>query len=198
MCVGMQQGDVVLWQVGGQYQVVEGVVFGVVVDDVDEGVLEDFVELLDVYVQFFGVGEGEVVDLVFMVVLVVQVVGEFVEYVQVEVFQDWQDVGQGQWGVGVVQFVVQLLFVLCQWLVEVYYQWVLFGEVEQVLQVDYCEVWGEVFVIVGWEVFWEVGQDVGVFGFVEVFYYQVVVVVLLGMVGLDYFFFQVCWVDVDV
>lgn len=195
--VGTQQGDVAPRQVGGQHQAVEGVVLGVAADDVDEGVLEDLVELLDVHVQPFGVGEGEVVDPVFTAVLVAQAVGEFAEHAQAEVLQDRQDVGQGQRGVGVVQLAVQLLLALRQRLVEAHHQRALLGEAEQVLQVDHREVRGEALAIAGREAFREVGQDVGALGLAEVFHHQAAVVVLPGTAGLDHFFFQARRVDVD-
>ena len=84
----------------------------------DEGVLEDLVELLDVTVQPFGVGEGEVVDPVFAAVLVAQAVGNSPSTRRPRSLQDRQDVGQGQRGVGVVQLAVQLLLALRQRLVK--------------------------------------------------------------------------------
>lgn len=41
----MQYGDLVLVQVGGEYQVVEVVVFGIVVLDVGEGFIESGIDV---------------------------------------------------------------------------------------------------------------------------------------------------------
>lgn len=121
--IGAQQRHIAPRQAGSQHQAVEGVVLGVALDDVDEGVLEGVVELLDVEVQAFAVGEGEVVDPELAATGMAQAVGELAEHAQAEVFQDRQHVRQRQRRIGVVQLAVQLaLTELGQRLVEAHRQ----------------------------------------------------------------------------
>ncbi len=67
------------------------------------------VELLDVDIQAFGVGEGEVVNPEFAAISAAQLVGELAKHAQAEVLQNRQHVGQRQRCIGVIQLAVQLL-----------------------------------------------------------------------------------------
>ncbi len=197
--VGTQQRDVAPWQTSGQHQTVERIVFGIATHDVHERVLQGVVELLDVEVQTFGGGEGEIVNPEFAAVGVAQAIREFTQYAQAEVFQNRQDVGQRQRRVGVIQLAMQLALAgdLTERLIEAHHQRIFFVEAQQVLHVDHGRMRSETLAVAGREAFREVGQHVGAVGFAEAFDGQCGVVVLPAAAGLDHFFFQQYRVDVE-
>ncbi len=196
--VGTQQRDVAPWQAGGQHQAVERVVLGVALDDMDKGVLEGVVELLDVEVEAFAVGESEVVDPELAAAGVAQAVRELTEHAQAEVFQDRQHVRQCQRRIGVVELAVQrALTELRQRLVEAHGQRLGLGQVEHMLHVDHRRMRGEALAVAGREAFREVGEDVGAVGFAEVFHHQRREVVLPRTAGLDHFVLQLLRIDLD-
>ncbi len=193
--VGTQQRDVAPGQAGGQHQAVEAVVLGVALDDVDEGVLQRLVELLDVDVQPLGVGEGEIVNPELAAVLPAQAEGEFTEHAQAEVFQDRQHVGQRQRRVGVIELAVQQLVALAERLVEAHHQRALLGQAQQVLHVDHRGMRGEALAIAGREAFREVRQHRGALRLAEAFHHEAGVFVLPGAAGLDDFTLEQLGID---
>ena len=193
--VGAQQRHVAPGHRGGQHQAVEAVVLGRALDDADEGILQGLVELLDIDIDAFGGGEGEVVNPELAAIGAAQLVGEFAKHAQAEVLQDRQDIGQRQRRVGVVQLAVQLLLALGQRLVEAHHQLALIGQAEQVLHVDHRRVRGEALGVAGREAFREIGQHLGALGLAKAFDDQAGIVVLPRTAGLDDFLLQARRVD---
>ncbi|KAF1050668.1 MAG: hypothetical protein GAK43_02725 [Stenotrophomonas maltophilia] len=195
--IGTQQRHIAPRQAGGQHQAVEGIVLGIAVDDMHEGILQRLVELLDIHIQAFGVGEGEVVNPVLAATGVVQAIGELAEHAQAEVLQDRQHIGQRQRRIRVVELAVQLLLTLGQRLVEAHHQRALLGQAEQVLQVDHREMRGEALAVAGREAAREFFEDIVALALAEVLRHQRGVVVLPGAAGLHRLFFEAAWVEID-
>ena len=180
---------------GHQHQTVEAVVLRCAANDIDESALQGVVELLDVDIQAFGIGEGEVVNPELAAISAAQFVRELAQYAQAEVFQNRQHVRQRQWRVGVVQLAVQLLLALGQRLIEAHHQLALSVQAQQVLHIDHRRVRGETFAVTGREPAGELAEHFGALGFAEAFDDQAGVIVLPRTAGLDDFFFQAQRVD---
>ena len=197
--IGAQQRHVTPRHRRGQHQAVEGIVLGLTFDDVDEGILQGVVELLDVQVQAFGGGEREIVDPELATIGVTQAVRELTQHAQTQVFQDRQDIGQCQRGISVIQLAMQFALTghLTQWLVETHHQRVFLVQAQQVLHVDHGRMRGETLAIASRETLWIVRQHVGAVGFAEAFDGQGGVIVLPAAAGLDHFVFQLLRIDVD-
>ena len=196
--VGTQQGHVAPRQPGGQNQAVERIVLGIAAHDMHERILQRIVELLDIQVQAFAGGKGEIVDPELTAVGMTQTVRELAQHAQAQVFQNRQHVGQRQRRVGVVQLAMQFLAsALPQRLVEAHHQRVLVAQVHQVLHVDHGRVRGKAFAVTCGEALREIGQHLGAIGLTEALDHQAGVVVLPAAAGLDDFFFQQQRIDVD-
>ncbi|VXC89677.1 hypothetical protein PSEUDO9AZ_20590 [Pseudomonas sp. 9AZ] len=193
--IGTQQRHVTPRHGSHQHQTVEAVVLRRAANDIDEGALQSVVELLDIDIQAFGIGEGEVVNPELAAIGAAQFVRELAEHAQAEVFQNRQHVRQRQRRIGVVQLAVQLLLALGQRLVETHDQLALAVQAEQVLHVDHRRVRGETFAVAGREAAGEFAEDFGALSFAEAFDDQAGVIVLPRTAGLDHFFFQAQRVD---
>ena len=196
--VRTQQRHVAPWQAGSQYQAVERIVLGIAAYDMHERILQRVVELLDIQVQAFASGKGEIMDPELTAIGMPQTVRELAQHAQAEVLQNRQDIGQGQRRIGVIQLAMQLLTgTLPQRLIETHHQRVLFAEVHQVLHVDHGRMCSKALAIACRETFGEIGQHLGAIGLAKAFDHQAGVVVLPAAAGLDHFFFQQQRVDID-
>src|SRR3989344_1476097 len=180
---------------GHQHQTVEAVVLRCAANDIDESALQGVVELLDVDIQAFGIGKGEVVNPELAAISAAQFVRELAQYAQAEVFQNRQHIRQRQRRVRVVQLAVQLLLALGQRLVEAHHQLTLSVQAQQVLHVHHRRVRGETFAVTGRETTRELAEHFGALGFAEAFDDQAGVIVLPRTAGLNDFFFQAQRVD---
>ncbi|RMN69924.1 hypothetical protein ALQ54_05713 [Pseudomonas syringae] len=196
--IGTQQRHIAPRQAGGEHQTVESIVFGIAAHDVHERILEGVIELLDIEVQSFAVGKGEIVNPELATVGMVQAVRKLAQHAQAKVFQNRQHVGQRQRCVGVIQLAMQLLAATGQWLVEAHHQRIGFAEAQYVLHVDDCRMRRKALAVARREAFREVGQHVGAVGFTEAFDHQTGVVVLPRTARLNNFVFQLGDVDVQV
>ena len=193
--IGAQQRHVTPRHRRGQHQAVKGIVLGLTFDDVDEGILQGVVELLDIHIQAFGIGEGKVVNPELAAVLVTQAIGEFTQHAQAEVFQDRQDIRQRQRRIGMVELAMQLLLGRRQWLVETHHQFALARQAEQVLHVDHRRMGGKTLAVTGREGIRELAQDIGALGLTEGLDQEAGVIVLPGTAGLNHLFFQAGDID---
>ncbi|MNZ40972.1 hypothetical protein D3C78_585090 [compost metagenome] len=193
--VGAQQRRLAPGQAGVEHQAVEAVVLRRAADDVDEGVLQGVVELLQVDAEAFGVGEAVVVDPELAAVLTAQAERVLAVHPQAEVLQDRQQVRQRQRGVGVVDLAVQQRIVLQRRLVETHHQRPLGRQAEQVAQVDHRQVRFEAFAVARRKTAGEAGQQVGALGLAEAFHHQAGAFVLPAATGLDHLLLEPLRVD---
>ena len=176
--IGPQHRHITPRQTGGQHQTVEGIVLGIAVDDVHEGILQGLVEHLNIRHLGAGIGEGEIVNPELAAILAAQAVGELAQHPQAEVFQNRQHIRQRQRCIGMVELAVQLRLALGQRLVEAHHQRPLLGQAEQMLHVDHRRVRCKALGVAGREAFGEIGQHLGAVPLAQALQHQAGVVVL--------------------
>ena len=188
--IGPQHRHITPRQTGGQHQTVEGIVLGIAVDDVHEGILQGLVEHLNIRHLGAGIGEGEIVNPELAAILAAQAVGELAQHPQAEVFQNRQHIRQRQRRIGVVELAVQLRLALGQRLVEAHHQRPLLGQAEQMLHVDHRRVRCKALGVAGREAFGEIGQHLGAVPLAQALQHQAGVIILPRAAGLDHFLLQ--------